>query len=686
MTKKYGDSYSAMLNRTFSVPKLRLNTALIFSAVVMLTASVLFFATVADASSQVSSGSGHSLSIKPDGSAWAWGYNGHGQLGDGTRVDRLSPVQVSGLDSLISISAGNGFSVAVKSDGTVWTWGLNSYGQLGDGTRDNRSVPRSVPGLTDIMEVSAGHSHVLALRRDGTVWAWGLNSNGQLGNATFISSSIPVRVEGLTGASSISAGFAHSLALARGGSVWAWGFNDWGQLGDNTNTWRNRPVQIRGIERVQSVKAGFFHTVALKEDGTVWTWGQNSSGQLGLGTSRIGRIAPEHVKALDAIIAVDAGDGHTVALSVDGTVWAWGNNLYGQLGLGNTTSRKTPQKVMIEVLVEPGREGDEEDNGDPIPPVYDYRYLLGVQSISAGGNNTLALNKDGALLAWGYNRSGGLGDGTTEDKLYPVAADFITTINVRANLHYAGTVSGQDAYEHAQIATVRAIPNEGYSFVNWTEGGKIVSTKATYSFTVTGDRALVANFSDVYDELSKYLYDQYRFYTLTAASVGTVDQGRISDRYEYEASGGKDLIFILGWKDRASGLRLSVYDPQGRLHKEVIGHSPVAVTVNSAAKGLWTFSVGGVNVPHNRYPFTVIVGEKGFTGTLTFAPYHGKGDVNGDGRIDINDVILVMKHILGEKNLDANQQLLADVNGDGIVNIHDAALIRQKSLGLTDTF
>ena len=145
-----------------------------------------------------------------------------------------------------AIAAGGDHSLMLRYDGTVWASGNNGYGQLGDGTTTTRSTPVQVSGLTNITAIAAGWYHSLALRSDGTVWAWGWNGAGQLGDGTTTDRSTPVQVSSLTNITAIAAGAAHSLAIKSDGTVWAWGNNGAGQLGDGTTTYRTTPVQVSG--------------------------------------------------------------------------------------------------------------------------------------------------------------------------------------------------------------------------------------------------------------------------------------------------------------------------------------------------------------------------------------------------------------------------------------------------------
>ncbi|MFC9097934.1 RCC1-like domain-containing protein [Streptomyces sp. NPDC057072] len=388
---------------------------------------------------------------KPDVTTLAWGDNGSGQLGDGTTIHRSTPVSVCApgrtapctrfLTDVVGIAAGTTNSLALRKDGTVLAWGDNDSGQLGDGTTINRRTPVRVcaPGqtapctrfLTDVVDIAAGTSHSLALRKDGTVLAWGNNGGGQLGDGTSTNRRTPVRVcapgqtapctQFLTHVHTITAHGGHSLALRKDDTVVAWGTNGFGQLGDGTTTNRRTPVRVcapgqtapctQFLTHVHAIAAGRTHSLALGKDGTAFAWGENGFGELGDGTTT-NRRAPVRVCApgqtapcsrfLTQVHAIGAGRTHSLALRDGGAALAWGNNGAGQLGDGTTTNRRTPVPVCA-----PGQTA-------PCS-----RFLTHVSTITAGGRHSLALAKD-AALAWGNNDLGQLGDGTTTDRNTPV--------------------------------------------------------------------------------------------------------------------------------------------------------------------------------------------------------------------------------------------------------------------------
>jgi len=370
--------------------------------ITMITAvCVLLFLVSAEpahpAYTDIAAGSNHSLALNStDGKVWAWGYNNEGQLGDGSTLDRITPVQVSGLTDVSKIAAGSAHNFALKSDGTVWAWGYNYYGQFGDGTTASRITPVQVFQLSGVSQIAAGSSHSLALKSDGTVWAFGYDSVG-LGDGITKRSSTPVQVSGLIGVSQIAAGGSHSLALKSDGTVWAWGDNTYTQLGDDTDQDRSTPVQVSGLTDVSQIAAGDYYSLALKSDGTVRAWGYNYYGQLGDGTTT-NRSTPVQVSFLSGVSEITAGSDHGLALKSDGTVWAWGSNRRDQLGDGAVTSKRTT----------------------PFP----VSGLTDISQIAAGSGHSLALKSEGTGWAWGYNSKGQLGDGTATQRSTPVQVIF----------------------------------------------------------------------------------------------------------------------------------------------------------------------------------------------------------------------------------------------------------------------
>ncbi|WP_162463248.1 immunoglobulin-like domain-containing protein [Paenibacillus psychroresistens] len=301
------------------------------------------------------------------------------------------------------LAGGEGYSLSLASNGTVWGWGNNSGGSLGDGTNTDRLEPVKVDGLLAgkaVSEISARYMHSLAIA-DGLVYGWGINNSGQLGDATIKDRNVPVKVNLPSGKifSQIATGMTHSLALTSTGILYAWGNNDDGQLGDGTTNTRATPVLVNGLpgKTIIAIAAGNLHSVAVAQDGTVWAWGNNSSGQLGDGTNT-NRKLPVKVIGLSGktAIKVAAGNNHTLALVAGGTVWGSGNNSSGQLGDGTTINRTTSVKV----------------NG-----LLNGKTII---DITAENDHSLALLNDRTMMSWGENDQGQLGDGSTSSSNLPV--------------------------------------------------------------------------------------------------------------------------------------------------------------------------------------------------------------------------------------------------------------------------
>lgn len=250
--------------------------------------------------------------VKTDGSLWAWGDGSSGVLGTGNESPAYSPVRIGTLTNWaqVSVSSPNlgvyyGCAAAVKTDGSIWSWGNNEYGQLGHGNIINKSSPVRIGALTDWKSVSCGSSHVLSVKTDGSLWAWGANYSGELGLGNTISRSSPVRIGALaTWSNALAVGNnyssdGHSFGSKTDGSLWAWG-NDGnvyggGYLGLGAPVSRSSPVRIGALTNWSTIMNGFyFSTHAVKTDGTLWAWGSNPSGKLGVGDS-IDRSSPTQV-------------------------------------------------------------------------------------------------------------------------------------------------------------------------------------------------------------------------------------------------------------------------------------------------------------------------------------------------------------------------------------------------------
>jgi alpha-tubulin suppressor-like RCC1 family protein len=293
----------------------------------------------------VAAGAQHTLALKTDGSLWGWGYNVHGEVGDGTQQQRDEPARIGSDNDWRTIRAGPSHSLAIKQDGSLWAWGRNDRGRLGDGTKEKRLAPTRIGTASDWLALAAGDSHTLALKTEGTLWSWGDNSDGQLGDATSNEHDSPQQIGSDTDWIQIAAAGSFSLAVKADGSLWAWGNNETGQLGDGTTNRRVAPQRI-GLDNDWAAVAGgaafVFESndfvnknfiLGLKLDGSLWSWGANQAGQLGDGTNNE-RHTPAQIGADKGWKAIAAGSEHSIGLKADGSLWGWGeNNRYGELGI-----------------------------------------------------------------------------------------------------------------------------------------------------------------------------------------------------------------------------------------------------------------------------------------------------------------------------------------------------------------
>jgi alpha-tubulin suppressor-like RCC1 family protein len=294
---------------------------------------------------------GHSLAIRTNGTAWGWGRNSNGKLGDNSTVDKSSPVSVvGGFTNWCQVSAGGQHSLGLRTNGTAWAWGEGGEGRLGDNTLANKSSPVSVVGgFTDWSQVSGGYKHSLGLRTNGTLWAWGYNAQGRLGDNTTANKSSPVSVVGgFTDWCQVSAGYAHSLVLRTNGTAWAWGCNSYGKLGDNTTVSKSSPVSvIGGFTDWCQVSGGYNQSLGLRTNGTAWSWGRNYRGVLGDNTT-VNKSSPVSViGGFTDWCQVSAGSSSlSVAVRTNGTAWAWGGGAHGAKGDNDTTNRSSPVSVV----------------------------------------------------------------------------------------------------------------------------------------------------------------------------------------------------------------------------------------------------------------------------------------------------------------------------------------------------
>jgi alpha-tubulin suppressor-like RCC1 family protein len=346
----------------------------------------------------IASGGFAGYALLTSGHVWAWGDDLEGQIGDGGAWNlSTTPIEIPGLSRIVAIAAGANTAYALQSGGAVLAWGDNSQDEVGDAAYSREQKPQRIRAPRGVVAIAAGGWSAYALTRDGTVWAWGDDAFGQLGTAGPLPHAIPGRVMHLSGVIAIAAGGGNGYALRRDGTVWVWGDASLGQLGTQqcgppecaergNRRWplASVPVEIEGLRGVMAIAAGGDTAYALRRDGSVWAWGDDSFGALGCRTRGQFADRPTRVCGLTHVVSIAAGSSTGYAVLRDGSVWAWGRGIDGELGDGNTTNRTVPTRVLTHA------------------PVI---------KVQGGGAMAYALDRQGQIWAWGTGFYGQLGNG-----------------------------------------------------------------------------------------------------------------------------------------------------------------------------------------------------------------------------------------------------------------------------------
>lgn len=417
----------------------------------------------------VSLGGSHSALLTSNGRVFTWGKNNFGQLGDGTVIDKLSPIDITNKFSLlvdekiISITLGDNHSSALTSNGRLFIWGSNEYGQIGNSTLIKRISPTDITSffmlsINETIEyVSLGKTHSAALTSDGRVFTWGNNYSGQLGDGTGVNRNVPTEItdqfslpEGENILCILIGGF-HSSAITTSGRVFIWGNNYYGQLGVGTTSNKYIPTEIQDRfnltegETVVSISLGASHSSLATSNNRVFTWGYNYNGQLGDGTTT-DKVSPIDITLRfnlfegETVISVSLGSGGygtSSLLTSKGRLFTWGPNNSGQLGLGTTTvsSNSTPNDITNRISLNEGEV---------------------IVDISLGNYHSSIITSNGTIFIWGDNYYGELGNGTTEDNNTPIEIPTVQPL-----------FSHSDSFDYSAFITEYIPIKEGYTFNGW---------------------------------------------------------------------------------------------------------------------------------------------------------------------------------------------------------------------------
>ncbi|MCL2173995.1 IPT/TIG domain-containing protein, partial [Candidatus Saccharibacteria bacterium] len=581
---------------------------------------------------QISAGGYHTCAIASDDQLYCWGNNNYGQLGDGTNNNSSTPIAVAGPLSGIAIkqiSVGGNYTCAIRADNDqLYCWGYNGYGQLGDGTSGSgadKSVPTAVTSPLDgvaVSQVTTSYSYTCAIRAsDGQAFCWGYNNDGQLGDGTTASSPIPVAVAGvLSGVAvkQIAAGGSHTCAIrASDEQAFCWGGNGHGQLGDGTTSDQPTPTAVAGPlggMAIKQIAAGNQYACAIRaSDDQAFCWGMNDLGQLGDGTG--GSYGDENdiptavVGPLSgvAVEQIAPGEYHTCAIRAsDGQAFCWGWNYVGQLGDGTLADSSSPVAVT-----------------SPLSGV-------SIKQISAGYYDyTCAIQAvNGQIYCWGDNYRGQLGDGTSgsgSNKSVPTAVDVAslppatptvtldiggnpapcinvvvvssTTITCTTTAHHSGIVD-VSVDINGEIATLAAAFEDEFDFTAVTPNEGLTGGGTTLTITGEGfsgtiqptvyvDGAICTNLTVLSDtaltcDTPKHkvglvdievmvnlegltLTDSFNYYSLTLSSI-TPNYGPTAGGTNMTIT-GTGFVQNVEWKQVAAGSQHTLaIDSEGNLY------------------------------------------------------------------------------------------------------------------------
>ena len=351
----------------------------------------------------IATGGSNICSLKRDGSLWCWGTNDYGQLGNGGTLSQSKPVQIDASRDWQAITSRAYHTCALKKEGSLWCWGRNNVGQLGDGTIVDdsmlwqmRTTPVQIGSALDWQTITAGDFHTCALKNNSSLWCWGYNLQGQLGDGSTVNQSKPVQIGTAFDWQTIAAGDLLTCALKKDGSLWCWGTD---RSPDQIISQPSTPVQIGMDMDWRAIAVSSYRICALKKEGSLWCLRNIGSALLADGTREAVQYQPEQIGISMDWQTIAMSPYHTCVIKVEGSLWCWGKNDYGQLGNGTTFGSfydlSTPEGM---VQVDMDRDW---------------------QAIAVGPSHTCALKKEGSLWCWGRNTSGELGDGTTVTKGEP---------------------------------------------------------------------------------------------------------------------------------------------------------------------------------------------------------------------------------------------------------------------------
>lgn len=623
----------------------------------------------------------HSLALRSDGTLYGLGDNDFGQLGDGTRETRSKLVQVKGIANVVDFDTSNSHSAAVTSDGSVWVWGLNDYGQLSTEDKPDILTPIKVEGLRNIAKVRTGNRYNIALDNSGLVWFWGYNSKGQLEDMDETGVKGPELIRHLSGMEivDIDTGDFHSLALSKEGKVYSWGANDYGQLGDGTLNNRYSPIKINELSGVKYINAKGNTSSSVTKEDNAFVWGESSYPD-----SR-SIMLPEEVLDINDKYIIEANNNNIVQLDMDGRVYTYGSNVYGQLGNGSYSSRDYFLSV----------------NGTGK-----------VRKISTSPYNIFVVGEDGNIYAAGRNEFGQLGASATgqsistfqkitelgETQLERVFADRNSgEVPINATIKLAASTLGSKIYytldgsdpDEKSTLYVAPIPVTKYTIIKAiaAKSGKY-SAVSTFEYMVSspfadlnvsiGERSATSgNVVEVpikFDNIPQSGIASLKFavqFNPQVLSLSDVIPGEVVEEKEdfsySKAEDGKVIISFLGSTKNSNNIIKSGTFAVLKLYLRS-GNSSGKYSITQT----YTTDEGFYSRYNKKYNVNY---NEGYIDTNILY-----GDVDGDQKVTSLDLQYVQRYVLnklyyfpGNRGREA-----ADMDKNGTIDSQDVELIRSR--------
>ena len=334
--------------------------------------------------------------IDNSGNLYAWGNNDYGQLGIGSTEEyQTTPQKINGISNVEDVYT-DGYSVIAKDkEGNLYAWGNNYMGRLGIGNTEKQTTPQKINGISNIEDVYTEEYSVIAKDKGGNLYAWGNNNYGQLGiGSTEEYKTAPQKINGISNIEDVYKDVTSVIAKDKEGNLYAWGSNWRGSLGIGNTDHQTVPTLITGINNIQDVYtwASGNSVIAKDKEGNLYAWGNNEYGQLGIGNTDDQSI-PKLIEEISNIEDVHINWGNVIAKDKNGNLYAWGNNEYGQLGIGSTDGQTIPTSIAE---------------------------ISNIEDIYTDGDIVIAKESNGKLYSWGRNDYGQLGiESTLENILKP---------------------------------------------------------------------------------------------------------------------------------------------------------------------------------------------------------------------------------------------------------------------------